>query len=132
MLARSCIQVSIYYQCSCVNYIISYYGHRQWYTLFLFPVCKISMTIFREEIKCLFLGTAFCKFTPKLYFVICLNICCHNCCRYLPKVFERYSGAEGFMFLQDNMIINYWNLLLADKTKLWITDKVNFAIEALL
>lgn len=28
------------------------------------------------------------------------------------------------------MIINYWNLLLADKTKLWITDKVNFAIEA--
>ncbi|KAJ4779448.1 tRNA (Guanine-N(7)-)-methyltransferase subunit trm82 [Rhynchospora pubera] len=44
--------------------------------------------------------------------------------KYLPKVFERYSGAEGFLFLQDNMILNYWNLLQADRTKLWITDKV--------
>ncbi|KAJ3676286.1 hypothetical protein LUZ60_003698 [Juncus effusus] len=44
--------------------------------------------------------------------------------KHLPKVFERYSGAEGFLFLQDTMILNYWNLLQADKTKLWITDKV--------
>ncbi|XP_022152025.1 probable glycosyltransferase STELLO2 [Momordica charantia] len=44
--------------------------------------------------------------------------------KYLPKVFETYSGAEGFLFLQDNTILNYWNLLQADKSKLWITDKV--------
>ncbi|MQM19220.1 hypothetical protein Taro_052220 [Colocasia esculenta] len=44
--------------------------------------------------------------------------------RYLPKIFERYTGAEGFLFLQDDMILNYWNLLQADKTKLWVTDKV--------
>lgn len=44
--------------------------------------------------------------------------------KYLPKIFERYSGAEGFLFLQDDTILNYWNLLQADKTKLWITDKV--------
>jgi hypothetical protein len=66
----------------------------------------------------------------QIIFVISLNIHFHNYCRYLPKVFERYSGADGFLFLQDNMIINYWNLLQADKTKLWITDKVNYAKQA--
>ncbi|ONK78116.1 uncharacterized protein A4U43_C02F14520 [Asparagus officinalis] len=45
--------------------------------------------------------------------------------KYLPKVFERYAGAEGFLFLQDNMILNYWNLLQANKGKLWITNKVS-------
>ncbi|RVX00381.1 putative glycosyltransferase STELLO1 [Vitis vinifera] len=44
--------------------------------------------------------------------------------RYLPKIFERFSSAEGFLFLQDNTILNYWNLMQGDKTKLWITDKV--------
>ncbi|KAJ6841918.1 putative glycosyltransferase STELLO2 isoform X2 [Iris pallida] len=44
--------------------------------------------------------------------------------KYLPKVFDRYAGAEGFLFLQDDMILNYWNLLQADKTNLWITNKV--------
>ncbi|CAL4893373.1 unnamed protein product [Urochloa decumbens] len=44
--------------------------------------------------------------------------------KYLPKVFERYSGADGFLFLQDHMILNYWNLLQADKDKLWITNKI--------
>jgi len=44
--------------------------------------------------------------------------------KYLPKVFERYSGADGFLFLQDHMILNYWNLLQADKEKLWITNKI--------
>uniref|UniRef100_A0A452Z134 Uncharacterized protein n=1 Tax=Aegilops tauschii subsp. strangulata TaxID=200361 RepID=A0A452Z134_AEGTS len=43
--------------------------------------------------------------------------------KYLPKVFARYGGADGFLFLQDHMILNYWNLLQADKEKLWITDK---------
>nr|GLL36599.1 probable glycosyltransferase STELLO2 [Ipomoea trifida] len=45
--------------------------------------------------------------------------------RYLPKLFNRYTSAEGFLFLQDNTILNYWNLLQADKSKLWITDKVS-------
>ncbi|PON38852.1 hypothetical protein PanWU01x14_309410 [Parasponia andersonii] len=45
--------------------------------------------------------------------------------RYLPKIFDLYSSAEGFLFLQDNTILNYWNLLEADKSKLWITNKVS-------
>ncbi|CAK7342580.1 unnamed protein product [Dovyalis caffra] len=45
--------------------------------------------------------------------------------KHLPKIFDRYSSAEGFLFLQDDTILNYWNLLQADKTKLWITDKVS-------
>jgi hypothetical protein len=43
----------------------------------------------------------------------------------LPKIFDRFPNAEGFMVLEDNTIINYWNLVQADKTKLWITDKVS-------
>ncbi|KAL3585325.1 hypothetical protein D5086_012192 [Populus alba] len=45
--------------------------------------------------------------------------------KHLPKIFDRFSSAEGFLFLQDDTILNYWNLLQADKTKLWITDKVS-------
>ncbi|KAJ0042638.1 hypothetical protein Pint_17893 [Pistacia integerrima] len=45
--------------------------------------------------------------------------------KYLPKIFERYSSAEGFLFLQDDTILNYWNLFQADKNKLWITDTVS-------
>eukprot|EP00268_Persea_americana_P069571 TRINITY_DN98_c1_g2_i1.p1 TRINITY_DN98_c1_g2~~TRINITY_DN98_c1_g2_i1.p1 ORF type:complete len:757 (+),score=102.37 TRINITY_DN98_c1_g2_i1:473-2743(+) len=44
--------------------------------------------------------------------------------KYLPKIFKQFTGAEGFLFLQDDAILNYWNLLQADKDKLWITDKV--------
>ncbi|GLJ11435.1 hypothetical protein SUGI_0167730 [Cryptomeria japonica] len=29
------------------------------------------------------------------------------------------------MFLKDDMILNYWNLVQADKSKLWITHKVS-------
>jgi hypothetical protein len=56
------------------------------------------------------------------FLLIILELLCFI--RYLPKVFERYSGADGFIFLQDHMILNYWNLLQADKDKLWITNKV--------
>ncbi|XP_020584829.1 probable glycosyltransferase STELLO1 [Phalaenopsis equestris] len=45
--------------------------------------------------------------------------------KYLPKIFSRYAGADGFIFLQDNLILNYWNLPNADKNKLWITNKVS-------
>ncbi|XP_058225310.1 probable glycosyltransferase STELLO1 [Rhododendron vialii] len=44
--------------------------------------------------------------------------------KYLPKIFNRFTGTEGFLFLQDNTILNYWNLLQADKSKLWITNMV--------
>lgn len=44
--------------------------------------------------------------------------------KYLPKVFEQFADAEGFLFLEDNMVLNYWNLLQADKAKLWVTNKV--------
>ncbi|XP_059651885.1 probable glycosyltransferase STELLO1 [Cornus florida] len=44
--------------------------------------------------------------------------------KYLPKIFDRFTSAEGFLFLQDDTILNYWNLLQADKSKLWITNKV--------
>ncbi|KAF2307939.1 hypothetical protein GH714_033474 [Hevea brasiliensis] len=45
--------------------------------------------------------------------------------KHLPKIFHRFSSAEGFLFLKDDTVLNYWNLLQADKTKLWITDKVS-------
>ncbi|KAK4371490.1 hypothetical protein RND71_010965 [Anisodus tanguticus] len=45
--------------------------------------------------------------------------------RYAPKLFNRYTSAEGFLFLQDDTILNYWNLLQADKSKLWIANKVS-------
>ncbi|XP_031477051.1 probable glycosyltransferase STELLO2 [Nymphaea colorata] len=44
--------------------------------------------------------------------------------KFLPKIFDRFPNAEGFLFLHDTTILNYWNLLGADKNKLWITDKV--------
>ncbi|KAK4773044.1 hypothetical protein SAY87_028063 [Trapa incisa] len=43
----------------------------------------------------------------------------------LPSIFNRFTSAEGFIFLRDDTILNYWNLLQADKSKLWITDKVS-------
>lgn len=43
----------------------------------------------------------------------------------LPRFFDRYSSADGFLFLHDDTILNYWNLLQADMSKLWITNKVS-------
>ncbi|KAM4080227.1 hypothetical protein ACJW30_09G173600 [Castanea mollissima] len=45
--------------------------------------------------------------------------------KHLPKIFDRYTSAEGFLFLQDDTILNYWNLLQADRSKLWIANKVS-------
>ncbi|KAK8336773.1 hypothetical protein V6Z12_A09G142400 [Gossypium hirsutum] len=47
--------------------------------------------------------------------------------KHLPKIFDRFSSADGFLFLEDDTVLNYWNLLQADKTKLWITDKVSMS-----
>ncbi|XP_074320485.1 putative glycosyltransferase STELLO2 [Silene latifolia] len=45
--------------------------------------------------------------------------------KQLPRIMSRYTSADGFLFLQDNTVLNYWNLLQADMTKLWITNKVS-------
>ncbi|KAF2289407.1 hypothetical protein GH714_035991 [Hevea brasiliensis] len=45
--------------------------------------------------------------------------------KHLPKIFHRFASAEGFLFLKDDTVLNYWNLLQADKSKLWITDKIS-------
>ncbi|XP_047308050.1 probable glycosyltransferase STELLO1 [Impatiens glandulifera] len=42
----------------------------------------------------------------------------------IPSLFGRFTSAEGFLFIQDDTVLNYWNLMQADKSKLWITDKV--------
>ncbi|KAK1397501.1 putative glycosyltransferase STELLO1 [Heracleum sosnowskyi] len=45
--------------------------------------------------------------------------------KQLPNILNRFTSAEGFLFLQDDTILNYWNLVQADKNKLWITNKVS-------
>lgn len=45
--------------------------------------------------------------------------------KQMPTIFDRYTSADGFLFLQDDTILNYWNLLQADRTKLWIANKVS-------
>lgn len=44
--------------------------------------------------------------------------------KYLPKIFKRFDKAEGFIFLHDTTVLNYWNLLEADRSRLWIANKV--------
>ncbi|XP_051117581.1 probable glycosyltransferase STELLO1 isoform X2 [Andrographis paniculata] len=43
---------------------------------------------------------------------------------YLPRVFNRYNDTAGFIFMHDNTVLNYWSLSNADKSKLWIANKV--------
>jgi hypothetical protein len=40
----------------------------------------------------------------------------------LPKIMARYPEAEGFLWTNDDVVINYWNLVGADKTKLWLPN----------
>ncbi|CDP19298.1 unnamed protein product [Coffea canephora] len=44
--------------------------------------------------------------------------------KYLPKIFARFNSTEGFLFLHDNTILNYWHLVQADRSKLWIANQV--------
>ncbi|KAE8683602.1 putative Magnesium-chelatase subunit H [Hibiscus syriacus] len=44
--------------------------------------------------------------------------------KQMPKIFNQFPSADGFLFVEDDTVLNYWNLLQADKAKLWITDKV--------
>lgn len=45
----------------------------------------------------------------------------------LPEVFGRYPSAEGFLVMKDHVVLNYWNLLQANKTRLWNLHKVSKA-----
>lgn len=47
--------------------------------------------------------------------------------KFLREIFERYPHAEGFLYMKDNVILNYWNLLQANKTKLWNLHSVGEA-----
>jgi hypothetical protein len=67
-------------------------------------------------------------FSSKLLIIDITVLHVNAYCRYLPKVFDRFAGAEGFLFLQDHMVLNYWNLLNSDKTKLWITNQVHIHV----
>jgi len=41
---------------------------------------------------------------------------------WLPKIMARYPEAEGFLWTNDDVIVNYWKFLGADKTKLWLPN----------
>lgn len=49
----------------------------------------------------------------------------------LPEIFEKFPNAEGFLFMKDNVILNYWTLLQADKNKLWNLHKVSMSWKVL-
>ena len=39
--------------------------------------------------------------------------------RALPSVFHRHPHADGFLVINDDLLLNYWNLGDADKEKIW-------------
>lgn len=41
---------------------------------------------------------------------------------HLPKVIARFPEAEGFLWTNDDVVLNYWNLLRANKSKLWLPE----------
>lgn len=40
----------------------------------------------------------------------------------LPKIMARFPDAEGFLWSNDDVIINYWNLLGANKSRIWLPN----------
>jgi len=40
----------------------------------------------------------------------------------LPRIMARFPDADGFLWTNDDVMLNYWNLLQADKTKLWLPN----------
>ncbi|KAL2634303.1 hypothetical protein R1flu_005782 [Riccia fluitans] len=42
-------------------------------------------------------------------------------------IFDRYPNSDGFLFIKDDVVLNYWNMLNADKSKLWNVHKVPVA-----
>ena len=39
--------------------------------------------------------------------------------RALPSIFQRHPHADGFLVINDDLLLNYWNLAGADKEKIW-------------
>ncbi|BBN05504.1 hypothetical protein MPTK1_3g13670 [Marchantia polymorpha subsp. ruderalis] len=46
-------------------------------------------------------------------------------------IFDRYPNADGFLMIKDDVVLNYWNLLNADKKKLWNVHKVPVAWQSI-
>jgi hypothetical protein len=46
-------------------------------------------------------------------------------CSLLPKIFDKYPAAEGFVVMKEAVVLNYWHLASANKTKLWNLHQVN-------
>ena len=39
--------------------------------------------------------------------------------RILPTIMDRHPSADGFFVVNDDCLLNYWNLKDADLTKIW-------------
>ena len=39
--------------------------------------------------------------------------------RALPSIYQRHPHADGFLVINDDLLLNYWNLANADKEKIW-------------
>lgn len=44
---------------------------------------------------------------------------------YFPTVVARYPHVDGYLWINDDAILNYWQLLKADLNKLWLPDTPN-------
>lgn len=40
----------------------------------------------------------------------------------LRRIMRRYPEAAGFLWTNDDVVVNYWRLVGANKTKLWLPD----------
>ncbi|XP_024517750.1 probable glycosyltransferase STELLO2 [Selaginella moellendorffii] len=47
----------------------------------------------------------------------------------LPEVFDRYPHADGYLYLKDDAVFNYWNFVTSNKNKLWSLQKSRTAIQ---
>lgn len=43
----------------------------------------------------------------------------------LPKIFEKYPAADGFVVMKEAVVFNYWKIASANKTKIWNLHQVN-------
>lgn len=43
----------------------------------------------------------------------------------LPRILRRFPEAEGVLWTNDDVVINYWNFLGANKSKLWLPNNKN-------
>lgn len=39
-----------------------------------------------------------------------------------PKVVGMYPDAEGYLWAEENVVVNYWQLIRGDRERLWLTD----------